>query len=503
MKRYFYLLVCLVTVLHVGCKKDETSADAVIQEVVFEADKEEISAGDSIVFKDLSVGYVTKWKWTFEGGVPETSTLSSPTVKYLTPGTYEVTVEVMNAVTQKTLTKKEYIKVDYNRVKADFKVQKDVFFDTETVTFKDTSAGKPTTWQWEFVPVKGGATITSSLQNPAIKFTDTGYYNVSLTAGNVQYSDKVTKNNVIRVLDAKAISAAISSENPATYAGGQIKLKDASVGNVTSWQWDVTGPETHASTEQNPVMTFALPGRYKVTLTVSNPFNSSTKTIDNYIQVIPGADLAAFFPFNNGTGDVGPNKIATSTIGGGVTFTDADRLGEQNNSAAFNGTSGVIVANNAALNFGTGNYTVSCWVKTASTVRMMIWQESGKNGTNDNQTWLRIGDNTSDRQTRFDVEDNTGSTFVNLGAPAKVSDGAWHHMVCIREGTKTTVYIDKVIKGTATASGLKNVSNDQDFKIGFQEGATSNSSFFRGNIDDVIIYRKALTDAEVQALFDL
>lgn len=503
MKRHFYILVCLLTIIHYSCKKDESSADSVIQEVIFEADKVELSAGDSVVFKELSTGYVNKWKWTFQGGTPETSSLSSPKVIYSTPGVYEVTLEVMNSHTQKVLTKKEYINVDYNRVKADFKASAAVYFTGETVAFKDTSKGKPVTWQWEFVPVSGGATITSNIANPSIAFTDTGYYNVSLTASNTKYSDKVTKERFIRILDASSISADFTAEQTATYTGGAIQFRDISLGNANSWEWKIEGPENHTLTTQHPLQTFSTPGRYKVTLTVSNPQKSSTKTAENYILVVPGNALAAFFPFNKNPADAGPNQVGTNTIGGGVVYSSADRLGAQGNTAVFSGGSGVVVADNAALNFGTTDYSVSCWVKTSITTRMMIWQESGKNGTNDNQTWLRIGDNTTNRLTRFNVEDNTGSAFVNLAAEGKVSDNAWHHMVCVRQGQTTSVYIDNVKVGSANASTLKNVSNGQDFKIGFQEGATSNSSFFNGNIDDVIIYRKALSEAEIAALFNL
>ncbi|WP_295121169.1 PKD domain-containing protein [uncultured Chitinophaga sp.] len=502
MKRLFYLFLCLSGLF--ACNKDETSGGADIKEVVFEADREEISAGDSIIFKDQSVGYVNKWKWTFKGGTPETSNLSSPKVIYNTPGVYEVTLVVSNKFTNKTITKTDYIKVDYNRVKVNFTKTADVYFTNELVTFRDTTTGKPQTWEWEFVPVGGGAAIKSTLQHPSVMFTDTGYYNVTLTASNPQYSDKVTKTNFIRILDAAAISSDFTSLQSATYTGGSISLTDASVGNVTGWEWTITGAETFTSTDRNPSFTFNTAGRYKVSLKVTNPFNSSTKTTENYLLVVPGGDLAAFFPFNNNVADAGPNKIGTSVLGGGITFGGTDRLGSVGNTSAFNGSSGLLVTNHAATNFGSGNYTVACWVKTSLTTRMMLWQESGRNGTNDNQTWIRIGDNTTDRVTRFDVEDNTGSAFVNLAtATGRLSDDAWHHVVAVREGLVTSVYIDGTKRGSTTASGLKVVSNDQDFKIGFQEGATSNSSFFAGNIDDVIIYRKALTAAEITALFNL
>ncbi|WP_341840228.1 LamG-like jellyroll fold domain-containing protein [Chitinophaga caseinilytica] len=502
MKHSRYLFFCLAALLMAACKKDDDPNDTVIREVVFESDKQEISAGDSIVFKDFTDGYVTHWQWNFQGGQPESSTLSAPKVIYSQPGTYEVTLEVKNAHTQKSITRKAYIKVDYNRVRADFKTAAAVYFQHEDVKFRDTSAGKPQTWAWEFTPLKGGATLRSTQQHPVMKFADTGYYRVSLTASNPQFTDQVVKENFIRILDPASISADFTSDQPATYAGGKIKLKDVSMGAVTGWEWTISGPEAHASTDQNPEFTFTLPGRYKVSLKVSNPYNSHVKTMDKFLLVIPSGNLSAFVPFNHSAIDAGPNGIAMSAVGGGVAF-GQDRFGGTGLSATFNGASGVLLADHAATNFGADDYTVSLWVKTGSNSKMMLWQESGRNGSKDNQTWIRLNDNTSDRRMRFCIEDGVGSTFVNLGAAGNVSDDAWHHVVAVRSGTTTAVYVDGVKVGSATAPALRTVSNGQDFKIGFQEGAAANSSYFSGQLDDVIIYRKALTDAEVLALYQL
>ncbi len=192
-----------------------------------------------------------------------------------------------------------------------------------------------------------------------------------------------------------------------------------SVGSVSAWEWKVEGAETVTSNEQHPEFTFAQAGRYKVTLTVRNPYNSSTKSANGYLLVVPSGDLSAFLPFNNMPEDAGPNAIEVSAVGGGVTFTDADRFGAAGRTATFNGSSGIKLADHAATNFGTGDYTVALWMKSSSATRMMLWQESGRNGSKDNQTWLRLNDNGTDRQMRFCIEDGVGSTFVNLGAPAR------------------------------------------------------------------------------------
>jgi PKD repeat protein len=493
----------LLTAITISCNKTKEDTTATVIKPIFESDRQEISAGDSITFKDLSEGYVTRWKWTFEGGAPATSNLSSPTVTYTTPGTYAVTVELRNGDNKATLTKKDYIRVDYNQIKSDFTASATVSFTGQTVQFKDSSSGGPQTWLWEFVPVSGGTTLTSTEQNPSMVFTDTGYYNVSLTASNPSYSDKKTKARFIRIIDVNAVSADFSSDETATYAGGGIAFSDNSLGYVTAWQWNIQGPVTITSQEQNPVISFTTPGRYKVSLTASNSNKSITKSVDNYILVVPSDNLAAFFPFNGNIRDVGPNSIASNSLGAGVSFSSADRKGVQGNTAVFNGATGVILSNHAACNFGTSDYSISCWVKTPVTSKMMVWQESGKNGAKDNQTWLRLGDNTTDRVIRFDIEDGSGSAILNIGSASSVSDDQWHHLVAVRQGMVISVYIDGIKKGSLTASGLKDVSNDEDFKIGVQEGATSNSSFFNGEIDDVIIYNKALSDAEVLNLFNL
>lgn len=142
-------------------------------------------------------------------------------------------------------------------------------------------------------------------------------------------------------------------------------------------------------------------------------------------------------------------------------------------------------------------------VKMSETSRMMVWAESGGDGSQDNQAWLRLGDNTTDRKIRFCVEDGSGSTILNIGQG--VSDDVWHHMVCVRQGLASKVYIHGEIVSEASALSARNVSNSQPFKIGAQEsgGGGSYSNYFSGQIDDFIVFNRALTDQEIKDLFNL
>jgi hypothetical protein len=174
----------------------------------------------------------------------------------------------------------------------------------------------------------------------------------------------------------------------------------------------------------------------------------------------------------------------------------------------FNGSGGFYVADHEAMNFGTGDYTVSVWYKTNTNQRGMLWQESGALGSGDNQTWLRILGSATNL-TSFSTEDATGGSTINLttansGTTATTNDGVWHHVVCVRSGAVTALYIDGVkIREATSATGAKTTSNSAGFKVGMQEGTAGFSNAFNGQIDDLVIYKRALNQSEISALKDL
>lgn len=60
----------------------------------FSSDVTELCGSGTVQFSDMSVGDITTWEWTFEGGDPETSTEQNPTVTYNTVGSWDVTLTV-------------------------------------------------------------------------------------------------------------------------------------------------------------------------------------------------------------------------------------------------------------------------------------------------------------------------------------------------------------------------------------------------------------------------
>lgn len=70
-----------------------------------------IAPEGTIQFNDVSGGAPNSRLWTFEGGVPSTSTEINPVVSYTQEGTYDVTLLVTNQIGSNTIVLEDYITV--------------------------------------------------------------------------------------------------------------------------------------------------------------------------------------------------------------------------------------------------------------------------------------------------------------------------------------------------------------------------------------------------------
>lgn len=75
----------------------------------FMVDNQNICDGESVNFTSNSIGNVTGYSWTFEGGEPATSTDEAPMVVYSTAGTYAVSLTITDGTNENTMTKNDFI----------------------------------------------------------------------------------------------------------------------------------------------------------------------------------------------------------------------------------------------------------------------------------------------------------------------------------------------------------------------------------------------------------
>ncbi|MFH1296497.1 MAG: C25 family cysteine peptidase [Bacteroidota bacterium] len=72
-----------------------------------------IEVGECVNYYNFSTGPVLSYQWDFPGGDPATSTEKEPVVFYNNAGIYDVTLTVSNGTSTNTMTKTDYIQVDW------------------------------------------------------------------------------------------------------------------------------------------------------------------------------------------------------------------------------------------------------------------------------------------------------------------------------------------------------------------------------------------------------
>jgi len=194
---------------------------------------------------------------------------------------------------------------------------------------------------------------------------------------------------------------------------------------------------------------------------------------------------------NHGTVSGSPTEIFLQE----VPFFGKDSLGMFMNKPKLGGlnlnASGYVgIEDNNDLDFGTGAFTMECWVIANFTAQ-------GSEAVN---IILSLGGNVATEGTAgLGIKGSTGKIrgYVN----SEVCDmndtfttGQWYHVVTTRaENGLCTLYLDAVAQ-TDTETTTGNVSNSHSKFIGKDTDA---ERFYDGVIDDVKLYNKALTAAEV------
>jgi uncharacterized protein YcnI len=158
--------------------------------------------------------------------------------------------------------------------------------------------------------------------------------------------------------------------------------------------------------------------------------------------------------------------------------------GIQGNSLALSGTSNyVICPDSASLNIQ-GNITIEAWIK-ASTIQdgVICAKYQGNHGYA-----LRIQ---GGKLSFF-----SGATWsLSTGT---VNDGTWHYVVVTGNGSYGVFYIDGQFSGSFAYSAIANNAGAPLY-IGCNEGI----GCFTGNIDELAIWNRALTQPEIQSHYGL
>ena len=213
--------------------------------------------------------------------------------------------------------------------------------------------------------------------------------------------------------------------------------------------------------------------------------------------------LVAYWTFDDGSGTTATDASGngrTGTLKNGAAFTNAKPPALQFPdpfALQLIGTSHHYVDAGTSLNLANASFTVAAWAKRSTT--------GGKQwiigyGTNRTDKALVLGFRDNDHVTCAFFNDDldtvdftrTNGTFVS----GTFADTNWHHIACTYDAATGTrvVYVDGQgwaadNGGSIQASGTFNIG-----RVPWSEG------YFSGNINDVRVYNRALSEKEIQWL---
>ena len=214
-----------------------------------------------------------------------------------------------------------------------------------------------------------------------------------------------------------------------------------------------------------------------------------------YEDYSPDTTLRAKYQFSGNVDDLSGNQNHAFVNGAEVC---SDRFGNPASAYYFDGEDDFMhIPNSPSLNIQTGeSFTISCWFRHGSINEneYILSKYSGESGISPSYAF---GSGASgNAYSSYEYE--PGNSIVNQGTN-NLYDGTWHNYVSVYEsGVSTSLYIDGVLVDTDTTSYSGSMANSLDVYIG---RAVNASQFFNGEIDDIDLYKHALSSSKIDSLF--
>lgn len=337
-----------------------------------------------------------------------------------------------------------------------------------------------TQYHWRVSAVNGGGS-TDATNNP-FSFTTTlpapsglGATAASISQINLSWTDNSANEDGFRIERKKGVAGTYAQI--ATVGAGVTTYSDTNLGAGTAYYYRVRAyrgtVESSYASEANATTTEVTSGRQAHWKLDENTGTSAADASGNS---------------NTGTLANGANWVA-GKIGTAVNFDAVDNV--------INAGSGASLDNLAAL-------TIAAWIKIntigegASPGRIL---HKGT-GTSAVAGWQFVTQNT---HTIGFAVDHATTDLNRVAANNVLTPGQWHHVAVTWTGSATAtnvkLYIDGVETGTyaSTTNGSGTRTSDASSSVFIGNNSTGERTF-DGAIDDVRVYNRVITAAELQAI---
>jgi hypothetical protein len=210
--------------------------------------------------------------------------------------------------------------------------------------------------------------------------------------------------------------------------------------------------------------------------------------------------LTAYYPFNGNANDESGNGF--DGIIHGDTSLCKDRFGNSNSAYYFDGNGDYIEIGQEPDIPSWDNYSVSLW----------FLNDGGGDDTNGygqkiidktvfwHDFYLSVEDSKEEGGLFFMTYEDGGGEIRDNSKDYR--DNLWHHAVINKSDSHGELWIDSILVGSS--NDIKTVFSNGDLLFGYSLSTDFyQRKYWSGKIDDIRIYKRALSEAEIKALYNL
>ena len=265
--------------------------------------------------------------------------------------------------------------------------------------------------------------------------------------------------------------------------------------NGSTWTIDYAVPDAE------PLGVFAIRAQAADRMGNTANFNLGSVRLDS-VGPVAQANINAGSVISNATTIITSTTSLTGTVAEITVAPDASlylpfeevtrTIGYVGRAAAFDGTVGSTFQSGLTQTVA-GAFSIAAWVKPATTSGAIALL--GSRGPSDNGFDVKFQNGN-----RIHADIGNGSNWLTTAADAayNYSIGQWYHLVYVVTPDSYTIYVNGVQQSTGTLSGSPLLTDASHTLWIGQNGLSSQPEPMNGLLDEVAVYARVLTTAEIR-----
>jgi large repetitive protein len=331
------------------------------------------------------------------------------------------------------------------------------------------------------------------------------YYDNNLTATVTRCKTATINGGVATCTDSSFAQESDSYDN----AGNLIKSVTNNGTTETDYTFDAAGRKTQSTLDPNGLNRTTTKTYNKDDLVVSQrtgdahgsgttdyQYNAdgamTSQSVENYTTGAP----TGWWKLNDGAAGATTPTIARDSSGNGNTGTLNSGVSWASGAAAFNSSSsGAIATSGTGVNTA-ASYTVSAWVNLAATPTTYT-TVVGAPGAHDSAFYLQYSVSAGGWAFVTTSADSTSEVQATSHATGTPAANTWYHLVGVYDASLGTVqlYVNAAAATAVTQTSAWNATQ------GLSIGSAGGSNYVNGQVANVQVYPRALTQGDVTTLY--